>query len=389
MEELNKLENIILELLGTYQCVTVPGLGSFIYRDSPAASNHFTFELKPGGNTVFFNNAIQADDGILANAVRERLGLSYTEALGQIQTTVKSIEGHLQTKKNLAFGKLGNFFQNAEGHIFFLPSGALNLSRDSYGLPVLKLEELQKPLQQLHKQEKPVVVNEPVFKVHNTETEEEYEVAEILELEEPQRNRGLVWKIAAGFAILTLAGTGWYFGSRVLGNKNKHTETATMDAPAKVETPAESAPENAQVVVPENNTQTTTQDSKPTKATKKAEAKPETEAAKPAQSAETARPKEVTAEIIPTDAFYQKMQQKRGHYYVVGGAFIGEEMAKAECRKWNKVGVNASIHKPENSSLYRVILGRFESEKAASSFIQTMPGFHGSTVAVRDFPILK
>ena len=58
MDELKKLENAVKELLGTHNCVTVTGLGSFIYRETAASSNHFTFELKPSGNSVFFNNAI-------------------------------------------------------------------------------------------------------------------------------------------------------------------------------------------------------------------------------------------------------------------------------------------------------------------------------------------
>jgi hypothetical protein len=71
MEALKKPEELVLELLGLHHCVTIPGLGSFIYREAPASANTFTFELKPAARTVFFNNAIIADDGVLVNLIRQ------------------------------------------------------------------------------------------------------------------------------------------------------------------------------------------------------------------------------------------------------------------------------------------------------------------------------
>ena len=115
-----KLEEIILHLLGHNHCVTVPGLGSFIYREAPASANTFTFELKPSSRTVFFNNAIASDDGIMVNHVREQLGIGYNVALIKVNEMASELRENLDRRKNLPFGKLGNFFLNSENQFWRL-----------------------------------------------------------------------------------------------------------------------------------------------------------------------------------------------------------------------------------------------------------------------------
>jgi len=378
MENLEKLESSILELLGGHQCVTIPGLGSFIYREFQASSNHFTFELKPAGYSVFFNNAIQSDDGILANYLREKEGLDYAGATAFIKRAVLTIENHLALNRNLALGKLGNFFVNAEKQVFFIPSGALNLDLASFGLPIIRLDELTKSKETQVAEQKVEVVHQAAPAITQTD---EFEDAQILELAETQPNRGWIWKVAAGFAILTLAGSGWYFGRQFFGTKSTpQIEAASTDAPAT---------DTSQPILSAEVASTNTE----TKITKKTEAPKKEERVKkntePANKSDVAivRPSEVKSLIVSAADYRSAMEQKSGKFYLIGSTYIGEDMAKKECAKWNKVGVNATVFKPGKSSLYRVILGRFQSEKAASDFMKTMPGFHGSSVGMRELTL--
>jgi nucleoid DNA-binding protein/predicted NAD-dependent protein-ADP-ribosyltransferase YbiA (DUF1768 family) len=375
MENLEQLESKILDLLGKHNCVTVPGLGSFIYREFQASSNHFTFELKPSGNTIFFNNAILADDGILANAIREQNGLSYAAALDFIQNCVQQIQSHLNEKRNLPFGKLGNFFHNAENQTFFLPGAQLNLSATAFGLPIIKLDELAKA--QPNRVEQANI--EVVEKTAEIVDAPEYEDAEVLGIEEPPRNRGLVWKIAAGFAVISLSGAAWYFGKQYFQHKHKPQQTeSALDVVTK---PEDGVQESTNPTIAE-------QTAAIKKVVKRIKTEPEKEA-KLATAVKINQPAEVKALIISSADYKNTIAQRAGRFWVVGGTFMGEDLAKGECKKWNAAGANATVFKPQNSALCRVVLGRFDSEKAASDFIQTMPGYHGSSVSVREITFLK
>lgn len=381
MEGLHLLEHTILDLLGTHQCVTIPGLGSFIYRDYPASSNHFTLELKPSGNTIFFNHAIQGDDGLLANRIRETNGGSYSDALAWIKTRIEEIQNHLHDKKNLAFGKLGNFFLNADKQVFFLPSGQLNLSKSSFGLPVLKLSELEKAKTTIPAPRAEVIVETPKpAPVALAETE--IEEAEVLELDEPVRQRHLAWRIAAAFAVVTLASSAWYFGRQYFNQHEENiAQSASMDLVAGKDTTVKNIDS---VPVPHQESQSIAKSEK-----KKASNKGKEKSGADAIVNGNARRLEVTSPIIGDAEFKNTLEHKSGRFYLIGGTYVSESMAKKECAKWNKVGVNATLFRSSNSALIRVLLGRFNSEKAASAFMTTMPGFHGSTVALREIQLIR
>lgn len=363
METLKKLETQILELMGLHNCVTVPGLGSFIYRDSSASSNNFTFELKPATGTLFFNNAITADDGILVNAVREKEGLTYSQALSQVQSAAESLKAALQEKRNFAFGKLGNFFLNADHQIFFLPSSHLNLSHTSYGLPFIKLDELEKKPESA-----PVTTlrTEKVQEIKAAPINREYEEAEVLHVEEDdnRRNPGWLWKAASVAAIAILGATGIYYGSSYL-NRDTKSNTAEVAPVSGSSQPAEvqTAPESTTIATPPVT---------------------ETIVEKPEQVVEEV---ETPAAIMASADFWSVLKAKPGKYFVIGGMYMDLHLAELEVSQWNQNGVSAAIYKPSGSSLYKVVFGRFESEKEASALASDLPVYNGASVSVREMKI--
>ena len=154
MTDLLKLETALTELLSTHECVVIPNLGAFLLRSFPASANPFSGEIKPSGQTLFFNPSITTDDGLLVTHWRYMNGCDYTTAHQAIQELVLSITGKLTSSRSLALGKLGNFFLHSEGKLLFLPASPLNLSKDAFGLAPLSLKELTRS-GSLHTQIKP------------------------------------------------------------------------------------------------------------------------------------------------------------------------------------------------------------------------------------------
>lgn len=353
-----KLAKYVKELLGTHNCITIPGLGSFIYRDSPASANAFSMEIKPSGRTIFFNNAIVADDGILINRIKEQEGLSYNQALGYVNEEAGTIRVGLQSNRSVSFAPLGNFFLNAEGHIFFLPSANLNLSQETYGLPTLKLAD--------NESTKTKEVTEKITEFANASQglETDYDEAEIVHLEETHhhKSRGIFFKAAAVFVVVTMAAAGIYFGSQFFQSNNKQLKQASV-VTVKNPEPKAAAPAERQVIsAPTDNIESVT---------------------------EHLIVLDNQASTISPEAHLQQMTALHGNFYALGGMYMDEELAKMECAQWNKNHINAALYKPEGSSLFKVILGRFESEELASTFMASLPEFAGANVSVRQLDLIK
>ncbi|MBL7811135.1 MAG: SPOR domain-containing protein [Bacteroidetes bacterium] len=338
MEGLELLEETLLRLIGTHACVAVPGLGSFILRHAPASANVFNGEIKPAGETLFFNAALQADDGTVANDLRENLGISYQAALDMISAEVQSLRNGLQQHRNVPLGKLGNFFLNSENQLFFLPSPKLNLSPGSFGLEILNFAAAAKSQTQTEPVAKPVATG-PEKKEYQ-QSEPETEEAEILEIsmnpDTDRQRRSLPWKIAATVALVAMAGTSVFLARRFMPAATK-VQQATTALPAAEK---QATPEPKAAEIPEKKVE---------KAVYPAEDKGIVEK-------ETA------------------MKTGKGNYFVYTGSYMGETVAKQEKSKLNKVGKAAILVRGKGSSLIRLVIGRFatyaQAENFAGSFSQ-------------------
>ncbi|MFN5251647.1 MAG: hypothetical protein ACK5DE_11405 [Bacteroidota bacterium] len=355
----NKIESYITELLGLHHCVTVSQLGSFIYRDSQASANAITREIRPSVRTLFFNSAILEDDGILVNHIRQQEGLNYNQALTVVHDFVADIKNKLEEKRNLSFGALGNFFLNQEQQIFFLPSNTLNFSKDTFGLPMMRLDELMAPKENVIQPvvEKPAKVQEIVLETLT----EEFEEAEVVHIEEPKvRKMHWLFRAAAIFAILTLAGTGTWFGMQYVKSQQKGTQQASV-LPIQTLTEKEIqdvAPAAQEIAAVAEETVSTSA--------------------------------EPSLQSIPSiEAYMETMKAEKGLFYVLGGMYMDESLAAAECKRWIAAGHAASHIKPENSSLSKVVLGRFNTEQEASEFANRLPLLTGSNISVRQAVIIK
>lgn len=319
------LAELLQELLGIHECVCVPGLGGFLRREHSAAFNRFTGKLLPDHTTVFFNEALKNDDGLLGNLIANRLQISYNEASQLIRSEVKLLLDTFSDHKQHPFGNLGIFFCNQDGRLFFIPSTSLNLLASAYGLMEVQMRKVAA--------EKPQSASVPSMPINTEEkpTPRPAVVVEarILETETPATvTRFRVWKVAAALALMTLG------GALVLKLSHQFGQTATQQQAEVVSVnpepkPAPPAPKNPENPVP---------------------AVQETPEVKPSVN----------------------LSRFDGAYQINGGLFLSEKTAGFAAKAFVEAGYSPKIHKPEKSTLYRLIITTASDEAAARAMIDSL-----------------
>ena len=319
------LAELLQELLCTHECVCVPGLGGFLRREHSAAFNRFTNRLLPDHTTVFFNEALQNDDGLLGNLVARRLQVTYNEASRLVRNEVKRLADTFNDHRQHPFGNLGIFFRNQDARLFFIPSTSLNLHAAAFGLMEVQLRKVA--------EEKKYVA--PAAPIPSTREENPVpRMAEIVEARvveaEPPANatRFRVWKVAAAVALMTLG------GALVLKLSNQFGQPAVQ--------------QQAEVMAVTPETKTTTASA----ATRPPAPEPKAAAAAPAAN----------------------LSRFDGAYQVNGGLFLSEKTAAFAARAFVEAGYAPRIHKPENSTLYRLIVTTAADENSARSLIDSIRG---------------
>lgn len=134
------LHTAIQELLIRDNFAGIPGLGGFLLKPADPTVNAYTKELKPTHSHLVFNAQLKDNDGQLAHLVSISQGISYKEAMVQIDLVVTELKNQLNNKRYATFFPFGNFFQNENKGIFFVARQQFNLHLPNYGLQPLKWE---------------------------------------------------------------------------------------------------------------------------------------------------------------------------------------------------------------------------------------------------------
>lgn len=129
-----KVEQIAKELLLEEDCVVIPEFGGFVTNYRSAFIEPSKNILLPPSKHISFNAKLSKNDGLLAKAISEKLGISYQEALDGIQSRVGQWRSELETKHYLEFDELGSFILNKEGNLVFEQFNETNFLDTSFGL---------------------------------------------------------------------------------------------------------------------------------------------------------------------------------------------------------------------------------------------------------------
>jgi hypothetical protein len=262
--------------------------------------------------------------------------------------------------------------------LFFLADANLNLSKDSFGLPTISWEwksahlEIQKsefatsiqPLvsstqTQEETQEMVATIESPTLDTINLATSVD-ESQNHSDFTIAKRSQPLLWRAAASFAIISI-GAGVLMTIAQIWSVSSGNDLASL------------LPQDSQV----NQKQIVT---KP---------KPiEVNVVKETINQDEAQPIEHVLNFgsgtSGIDSQYTALNSQRGKFIVSGGAYITTDLAKRECLLWQKLGIDACVVAVKKSSLTKVILGRFEDEKSASKFAESIKIMPTGTLSVSD-----
>lgn len=130
----------ISELLYDYDCVIVPGLGGFVCNYRASEIHPVQHTITPPGKSIAFNSSLKNNDGLLANYIAERKGISYDLANALINGWVNATNGLLKAGDGISIPKVGELKLNIERSIEFVPNNQYNYLKASYGLKTIYAE---------------------------------------------------------------------------------------------------------------------------------------------------------------------------------------------------------------------------------------------------------
>jgi hypothetical protein len=129
-----RIEALIKKLLYQHECVILPELGGFIVRESPSNINKNTQIAKPLTKTVFFNQNLKDNDGLLIAEMQKTFNLSYEGASQAYKQWHQTFTQELHQHQRYLIGNIGDFKLNENGQIWFNQHPQLNLALETYGL---------------------------------------------------------------------------------------------------------------------------------------------------------------------------------------------------------------------------------------------------------------
>lgn len=124
----------ISELLFVSDCVIIPGLGGFVANSRSAFLNPAQHTFSPPVRRIAFNASLRTNDGLLANYVSRREGITYGDAVTKIKYFVEDVITRLQADEVVQFEKIGTLNFDNESRIQFEPDTTENYSLDAFGL---------------------------------------------------------------------------------------------------------------------------------------------------------------------------------------------------------------------------------------------------------------
>lgn len=108
-------------LLLRHDCVILPGFGAFINARCAAHYDPFTDRWIPMTKEVRFNQAVNHDDGLVANSYARKYSLTFHEARTLLNSDIKELRYLIENDGEVSLGRLGYISAGDENTIRFSP----------------------------------------------------------------------------------------------------------------------------------------------------------------------------------------------------------------------------------------------------------------------------
>ncbi|MBR6283520.1 MAG: hypothetical protein IKR25_04400 [Muribaculaceae bacterium] len=118
---MNTLNDHIEYLMMHHDCVVIPGWGALVAHYSESFYDNDSHLIEKPLRQVGFNASVSHNDGLLAQSLVRREGLTYDQAVRFIERNVTAFKQQLKGGGELGMGRLGFFHSDNDGHIEFIP----------------------------------------------------------------------------------------------------------------------------------------------------------------------------------------------------------------------------------------------------------------------------
>lgn len=130
-------------LIRSNDCVIVPGFGAFISHTVPASLGEDGLLTAPC-RLLGFNEALQHNDGLLANSLMRKSGVSYDKAVRMISGDVEALKLQLKEAGEAYMEGIGRFTLSEDNLLTFEPleNRSALVAGDFFGLDDLRLKSV-------------------------------------------------------------------------------------------------------------------------------------------------------------------------------------------------------------------------------------------------------
>ena len=130
-------------LMTRYDCVVIPQWGAFIANYSAAHYDEDKSCWQRPRRTIGFNANVSHNDGLLAQSLVRREGMSYDEAMAFIADSVTTFRQQLSMDSEVSMGRLGYFKSSGGRYVEFVPFHHDNACDLYYGLADMELRTVE------------------------------------------------------------------------------------------------------------------------------------------------------------------------------------------------------------------------------------------------------
>ncbi|MGI4886058.1 MAG: SPOR domain-containing protein [Janthinobacterium lividum] len=131
------LADHIRPLLRDHDCVIIPDFGGLVADAVPARVQPNRHAVSPPARLVAFNQALTRNDGLLVDALAQRLGVPAAQAREALRTAVAGLQHDLDATSRTELPGIGVFRRAAGRGLSFEYTGTDTLLPAAYGLPEL------------------------------------------------------------------------------------------------------------------------------------------------------------------------------------------------------------------------------------------------------------
>ena len=136
------LDQYLHPLFLDHDCIVVPGLGGFVCNRQPAQYDEGRQELTPPHRSVLFNERLVHHDGVLAQAVSRAKGITFDQAVKEIEGEVAELKAEISDGKTIAVECVGRLYKGNNNRVQFLADEEMERMLRSFGLRNIPLRPI-------------------------------------------------------------------------------------------------------------------------------------------------------------------------------------------------------------------------------------------------------